>query len=225
MKKFALILFSILLTACISHPYLAKQQYLLQAQPPLFKIVKPIKANLIIEPTLASPPFDGLQFIYRLKDARYISDYYNIFMTPPSTQITNELTRFLQGSHLFNNVNSANLILSANYQLKTQLTALYADYSNDQHPKAVVEMQFILVKGNNIVFHKLLAAHVGLARKSTDALVKAWNKGLSIIFTKFSLALAHKFHLTLPKNEVTNSMNNVANSNANFLNLNPLRFQ
>ena len=37
--------------------------------------------------------------------------------------------------------------------------------------------------------------------------------------------LAHKFHLTLPKNEVTNSMNNATNSNANFLNLNPPKIQ
>lgn len=219
MRKLAFVLLSVLLTACVSNTYLAKKQYLLQAHAPLFHASKPVSASLTVEPTLASPPFDEVQFIYRLKHSRYTSDYYNIFMTEPNTQMTHALTQFLQASHLFKNVNSASMILGAHYQLKTQLTALYADYADDAHPKAVLDMQFILVNGNKILFHKQLAAHVALATKSTQALVTAWNKALTIVLTKFSLSLAHQFQLNLqntaaqPRKQAAQAMEN------NFLRL------
>ena len=197
MKKLVLLIVSLCLTACVSNTYLAKQQYMLQAHKPLFKAEKPLVATLTVEPTLASPPYDNVQFIYRLKDSKYLNDYYNIFMTEPATQITTALTEFLQKTNLFTIVNSADMTLASNYNLKTQVTELYADYTNDTRPKAVMEIQFILLDGNNIVYHTLLAAHAPLASKSTDALVKAWNKDLTIILTKFSLKLANQLQVTI----------------------------
>lgn len=195
MKNLALLLISLCLTACVSSTYLAKQQYMLQAKHPLVKAAQPVNASLTIEPTLASPPYNNVQFIYRLKNSAYLTDYYNIFMTEPSTQITAALTNFLQESNVFKNVTSADMTLPADYTLKTQLTKLYADYTQDTRPKAVMEIQFILLKDNHIVFHTLLSAYAPLAHKSTTALIHAWNKDLTIISTKFSLKLMQQFTL------------------------------
>ena len=196
MKKSALIILSLALTACVSNTYLAKQQYMLQAHNPVIIATKPVDANLTVEPMLASPPYDNVQFIYRLKNSEYRNDYYHIFMTEPTTQTTAALAQFLQNANLFLNVNSADMTLPANYDLKTQLTALYADYTDHTHPKAVMEIQFILLEGNQIVLHTLLTAYSPLATKSTTALISAWNKDLTIILTKFSLKLMQQFHLT-----------------------------
>ena len=63
MKKVIIILCSMLLCACVSSTYLAKQQYMLQSTPPNNIVSKPINASLTIEPTLAAQPYDGVQFV------------------------------------------------------------------------------------------------------------------------------------------------------------------
>lgn len=224
MKKLALLIASLCLTACVSNTYLAKQQYMLQAHQPLLKAEQPVNATLSVEQTLASPPYDNVQFIYRLKNSEYLNDYYNVFMTDPASQVSTALIPFLQAENLFTNVTSADMILPATYTLKTQLTELYADYTEDQHPKAVMEVQFILLNGNTIVYHTLIAAHAPLAEKSTAALVKAWNKDLTIILTKFSLQLMQQFNLkqavTAPPPPATNTTT-APTADHNFLTLAP----
>lgn len=200
-KLFLITFISVALCACISRPYLAKQQYILQAGHPAFKIKAPLNANLSVEPALAAPPFDGNTFIYRTSNSHYISDFYNLFMTTPAIQVTSNLTEYLKALRLFTHTNTAELLLPATYHLKSQLIGLYANYVNDAAPKAVVEIQYILLQKGQIILSKTIKTQTRLAKKSTSALVTAWNKALTKNFNHLAKALVSHFYpnLTWPK--------------------------
>ena len=203
-KLLCLLATALLLSACVSSTYLAKQQYILQT-PQAQRSSSQINANINVMPMLAAQPYDDVQFVYRLKGSRYLSDYYNIFMTPPANQLSDIVTNYLRQSQLFNNTNNASLIIPGDYQLKTQLLALYADYSNDKAPSAVMSIQFIILKGNRVIFHHTLTARTRLAKKSTPALVDAWNHDVAVIMSQITqrmadqLGQAGQWHKQMPQ--------------------------
>lgn len=218
-KLLCLLATTLLLSACVSSTYLAKQQYILQS-PQAQRFSTSIKANMNIMPMLAAQPYDGVQFVYRLKDSHFLSDYYNIFMTPPADQLSNIVTRYFQQSHLFANTNQAALIIPGNYQLKSQLLALYADYSNDKSPNAVMSIQFIVLKNNQVIFHHIASAHTRLVKKSTQALVAAWNHDIAVIMPKITQRIAKQLgHATLHYKKTILQQQNKPTNKYNFLQL------
>ena len=121
-----------------------------------------------------SPRYREKGLVYRKGDLSYESDFYNRFFILPS-------------SGLFQYVVSTASHLETTHVLEGVVNALFGDYSGQRPPKAVLEIQFFLIKDvsarSKIVFQKKYRKEVVIQESSPESLVKGWNEALRQILT------------------------------------------
>ena len=136
-----------------------------------------------------SPQFEGKGFVYFKGNLNYESDYYNEFFISPDLMVTEEVEKWLAESGLFKYVMGSSSPVEPTFKLAGAVNALYGDYSDIETPKAVLEMQFFLVRnlssGPVIVFGKTYHEDILLKGHSPDALATGWNLALEHILTEF----------------------------------------
>ena len=188
---FALIISTILsITACISRaPYPVQNQYGLTITSP--KTAHGFLTDDILKINSAeiASQFSDVNFIYRTSNVDYANDYYNVFTSAPNDQIDQLTTKYLSSSHLFKFVSATTNQIKPTYILHTNIHELYADYRDSSHPKAVITIQFTLLKPNHkthLLFNKTYSESISLRDKNSTSLVSAWNVGLQKILTRLS---------------------------------------
>ncbi len=136
-----------------------------------------------------SPKYEGKGLVYRLKERSYESDFYNEFFVPPVSMFTEEIRKRLAVSGLFKHVVDPSSLLDSAYVLEGAVTALYGDYRVSTAPKAVMEIQFLILQETDvspkIVFQRQYHKEEPLNGSTPDALVKSWNTALNQILTEF----------------------------------------
>ncbi|MEQ9618684.1 MAG: hypothetical protein RIG61_05885 [Deltaproteobacteria bacterium] len=147
-----------------------------------------------------APGSDGKEFIYRISDLEYKSDFYNQFFRPPTALLTDVTTRYLAGSGLFMDVLSpTSQGGNTNYYIEGNIVRLYGDYRTQ--PKAVMEIQLFLLKYesditdggiSNIVFGKTYSSEKPIASASAQDLMRGWNLALEEILNEFLADLSGK---------------------------------
>jgi len=107
--------------------------------------------------------------------------------------IAEEVDKWLKGSGLFQYVTSSSSPVEPTVELEGVISALYGDYRDTKVPKAVLEMQFFLVRNVSsrpvIVFQKTYHEEILIKRNSPDALVAGWNLAIEHILIKFETNL------------------------------------
>lgn len=176
------------LTGCISSKYVEQKQYMLDVGKPTsgHKINK--QSSLCINHVATTAPFDQLNFLYRISEYQYLTDYYNGFLVPPAEQLEATLTDYVKNSSKFTIQSNA---LSASNILRVQLSEFYADYRDNKNPKAIINMRFVLTRpgDNKIILDKTFTQKTALQTKNTGGLLEAWNIGLQNILTNATKAL------------------------------------
>ena len=136
-----------------------------------------------------SPKYEGKGLVYRLKELSYESDFYNEFFISPASMFTEEIRKRLAGSGLFKHVVDPSSLLDSTYILEGAVTALYGDYRVSTAPKAVMEIQFLILQETagspEIVLQRQYHKEEPLNGSTPDALVKSWNTALNQILTEF----------------------------------------
>jgi len=136
---------------------------------------------------VVSPRYREKGLVYRKGELSYESDFYNRFFILPSSLITEEVSQWLASSGLFQHVVSAASHLETTHVLEGAVNALFGDYSGKRSPKAVLEIQFFLIRDisarSKIVFQKIYRKEVVIEEGSPDLLVKGWNEALRQILT------------------------------------------
>lgn len=172
--------------ACISSKYVEQKQYLLNLKTLPEKKIKESKCLVAFDHMMAIPPFDQHNFLYRINDNQYLTDYYHSFLVAPTEQLDPVFRSYLKARGNFD-LDVTGLAAAPN-QLQVQLTEFYADYRVRARPYAVVALHFVLsksTKGKRIVLlDKTLHAKVALKIKNTETLLWAWNICLQNIFTR-----------------------------------------
>ncbi len=134
-----------------------------------------------------SPRYADANFVYRLSETSYESDFYNQFLIAPSALVTEEVRRALGQSGIFEHVVSPSNQLPSNYTLQGYVHALYGDFRNAKAASAVVEIEFFLMKRASdptaIALAKRYSKSVPLTGRSPEALVKGWDQALQAILT------------------------------------------
>ncbi len=134
-----------------------------------------------------SPRYREKGLVYRRGDLSYESDFYNQFFISPSSLITEEVSQWLASSGLFQHVVSAASHLETTHVLEGVVNVLFGDYSGQRSPKAVLEIQFFLIKDisarSKIAFQKIYRKEVVIEEGSPELLVKGWNEALRQILT------------------------------------------
>lgn len=186
----SLILLYTFVTGCggLSKKYPERTYYMFEV--PAVKEKQPTVPGAVIDVWKfeISPGSTGNEFIYRMSDVNYKSDFYNQFFRPPSNLLTEAATRYLDSSGLFDEVLTPGSQGDATYYLESNVVKLYGDYRSA--PKAVLEIQFFLLQyvmngtegdTSKIVFSKTYSAEVPIASASAGELMRGWNTALSDI--------------------------------------------
>jgi cholesterol transport system auxiliary component len=149
-----------------------------------------------------SHKYEGKGLVYRLGELNYESDFYNEFFISPVSMFTEEIRKRLAVSGLFKHVVDPSSLLDSTYVLEGAVTTLYGDYRVSTAPKAVIEIQFLLLQETDvspkIVLQRQYHKEEPLNGNTPDALVKSWNTALNQILTEFENDLKEYITSTEP---------------------------
>jgi cholesterol transport system auxiliary component len=149
--------------------------------------------TLLVSGLRVSPRYADKSFVYRTSDAGYEADFYNQFLTPPDTMISEEVRKGLAASPGFKYVVGSASQLQPNFVLEGSVNALYGDFRNLEKPAAVLEIEFFLHNEDSsnpgITLQKRYVKTVPISARSPEALVKGWSQALGSILTDLSADL------------------------------------
>jgi len=144
-----------------------------------------------------SPGSQGKEFIYRMTDIRYESDFYNQFFRVPSIILTEAVSQWIDQAGVFEDVLSPVSQAFPNYLIEGNVIELYGDYRNQAAPKAVFKIQFYLLKTSDlsdeprILFSKTYKSDKPIGSATPQALMDGWNLALEDILGEFLKDLSY----------------------------------
>ena len=156
---------------------------------------------LKIGPVAVAPPFDGKSLVYRLGDARYEKDFYNVYTSIPSEMIVNAERQWINQSNIFSAALGQGNSYFSYYLLQATVNEFYGDYR--VRPEAVVSMEFLLsytngAKGNSLIGTNSYTKRVALKDNTPQALVIGQQQALAEILKEYENQL-NQYAGNLPK--------------------------
>jgi cholesterol transport system auxiliary component len=143
------------------------------------------KTILKVRPFSVSPGFDTREFVYKIGDQRFETDYYNLLFMQPGPAVTQTARKWLDASGLFGHVIDSTSQAEETHALEGNLVALYGDYTDPKAPKAVLEMQFFLLKQTKgdytVAFQKSYRKETPLDSDAPQNLADGMQKSLGAI--------------------------------------------
>ena len=134
-----------LLTACsaITRPAAVRQTFLIE--PPALPVVaKPQPAALRVGTIAVAAPYRGKSFVFRVGDLRFETDFYDEFLVPPASMLTEQTARALARARPFARVAGPGATADAEFVLDGFASALYADLRGAGKPAAELAITFYL---------------------------------------------------------------------------------
>ena len=173
-----------------------------------FYSLKPIETDVItfaqinkvleVSTFTISPKYRGKEFIYKIDENRFDSDFYNQFFNSPAQIITVETLNRLNQSNIFKNIINSHTPVHPDYVLYGNIVEIFGDFSNIT-PQSVLSVEFILVDESSIdskiLFNKVYSDRMDLNSKSAKELVNGWNILLTNILNNFEKDLVNIFSL------------------------------
>lgn len=162
--------------------YPERRYYVFDVKPANNYNRSPQHAVLEIRNFRVSPAYNGHAFVYRVSPDGYESDFYNQFFKSPALLIGQEVFGWFSQIKMFEYTVIAPSETPADYVLNGYVNSIYGDYTDEGSPKAVLALQFFLLKEDSgedtIVFSKSYYKDVGITSRSPTALVDGWNDAL-----------------------------------------------
>ena len=195
MKTYTIVaLAALMFSACaFNRPAPVKQQYLLDPPVPA-AVAKPQPTSVRVGGINVAAPFRGRNFVLREADLRYETDYYNEFLVPPATMLTELTTRALERSRAFARVVPPGYSAEADWVLDGFASALYADERDGKKLSADVAVSYYLFQSSGgsgmPVWTHDYQKHVPLTGSTTEAYAAALNVAFGEIFTELTRDLA-----------------------------------
>lgn len=192
---FCLLALTLLATACVKldKPAADKRYYSIMAQRPGEPL--PTTGDLVIKlrRMTVSDLYSSRELVYRMKDGRMQSDFYNMFFANPGNNLTQELKKWLSASGQFKHIIQPGSMIVPDLTLESVANKLFGDYSGET-PAAVVSMQFFLVDEstatNEVVFSKSYDQRIPFGASEPGQLVQAMTKGVEAIYRQLEQDLA-----------------------------------
>ena len=192
MIKQSILLFSfwvllfLILTGCatLEKNYPERNYYILSVSNNNHKSSSDSGTILEIRGFETSPSFGSREFVYKIGDLSYVSDFYNQFFRPPGQLITEQVSKWFSESGLFKNVVDPSNNVEPDYTLEGNVSELYGDFRSSNTPKAVLGIQFFLIsKNSKILFQNNYREEIVLNSNSPQDLANGWNEALEQILT------------------------------------------
>jgi ABC-type uncharacterized transport system auxiliary subunit len=164
-----------------------KSTYLMEVPRPVVAGGGRESGTLRVQHVQVAAPFDGRGFVYRTGESNFEADFYHEFLVSPRALLTAQVRRWFEASGKFRAVVDSASKADASWNLEGNVTALYGDYRDPATPKAVLEMQFLLLTDQRsapqIVFQKAYQQAVPLEGRGPEELTGGWSRALGAILT------------------------------------------
>jgi hypothetical protein len=182
-------------TACLNleKSYPEKRFYVLEAERPGEAATAPPGAPTAeIRRLRISPRFADKGFVHRHGDGSFETDFYHEFLASPDLVLTEEARDWIARSGVFSVVVESASHLEAELVLEGSVGAIYVDHGGEAAPRAVLEMQWFLLRDGKDGIAVLLARDYRAAvaitgddatdgAGSATAAVRGWNEALARI--------------------------------------------
>jgi hypothetical protein len=180
-----------LFSGCVNlrRDYPIRKFYVLETKPE--KTQPPAEDGPVIQIQLfkSSPGFSSSEFVYRTGESVFESDSYNAFFTLPADQIRSLTMQWFQESGRTRAVLDRSSRLRPTNIIEGNLVALYGDFRDKENPRAVIEIDFLVMDIRpiepRIIFSNSYRESIAIPKSTADALVNGWNEGLRMILTAF----------------------------------------
>jgi ABC-type uncharacterized transport system auxiliary subunit len=136
---------------------------------------------LRVDPVRSAPLLVNRGFLYRVSDARVLSDFYHELAAPPGTLVRDALIDWLRASGRFGTVVRSSKA-QPRWILEADLERLEADVRDPAAMAADLALEVRLLDaqaGPSVRFEKTFAAREPLASREPQALVDAWSRALA----------------------------------------------
>jgi len=139
-----------------------------------------------------SAPFDTKSLVYRLGDQRYEKDFYNAYISTPSSMFSNATRQWLDQSGIFRLTVAQGTSFFPFYTLQATIDELYGDYRGK--PEAVVSVQFFFAVTNPNIPTPLITAkrytqRIALENNLPQTLVLGQQQALAAILQQLEADL------------------------------------
>lgn len=177
----------------IKRPYPDKKFY-------LFEIEREADADgpvhpdvmLQVKPFTISPRYEGQEFVYRVGEMRYESDFYNQFFLAPSGLLTEATIQWLGETGLFGAVFGATAPVRPTHYIAGSITSLVGDYTG-AGAKGIVRAQILLTREDAsapaIVMQHDYEASIEAKGSGAEGMMAAWNEGYEKILMELETDL------------------------------------
>jgi cholesterol transport system auxiliary component len=184
----------LLLSGCLSLERTEPSRQSFDFAPQLPQAAAPDQGpTLLVSYFATEPQFATGEFVYRISDVQWQSDFYRHWVDAPAALLTDWTRRWLAGSGRFRNVGTPGLLAGSQANLQGRIVELYGDFRAES-PTAVITLAFNLqpggTKAQTPIWAKTYHRSIPLTRSSPDALVEAWNRGLEEILRDLSREVA-----------------------------------
>ena len=195
----SLLLFIALIIGCggINKSYPERTYYLFEVSEPSNPLTPVQGTTVEVKRFSISPGNEGKEFVYRTTEIQYLSDFYNQFFRPPSVILTEAVTQWLDQAQVFEDVLNPISQAFPIYLIEGNVVELYGDYRNQSAAKAVMKIQFYLLKTSdlgdqpNIVFGKTYESEQPIGSATPPNLMNGWNLALEDILGEFLKDLSY----------------------------------
>ncbi len=186
------------LTGCadpLTKPFPERRFYTLDVVHPQARPARADGPVLVVRRFRASPGYDDVSLLSRTEPLTLRRDFYNQFLVPPSTQITDIARRWFADSGLFREVVVGTSQLDPTHTLEGALVSFYGDFSQTP-PTAQVHLQLLLLDVRAATPSPIARSDVprreALPGATPDALVAGYQRALGAILGAFESTLARQ---------------------------------
>lgn len=176
--------------APLNRSYPDKKYFVLDIQnKPAFKAAL---GNTVVRVKSFKAPqqYQNKNFVYRIGEHEFATDFYNEFLAPPPRMLAEEAAAWLESSGLFKHVITQSSQLLPDFIIEGSIENLYGDFSSQKDARAVVSIKLFLIDArrarSTILIQRTYDGSHPLKDNSPEALVAGWNKGLADIFDEFA---------------------------------------
>ena len=143
-RRALLVIGALALGACaLARQAPIKQTYLLDPPAPA-AVAKSQPTSVRVGIVNVAAPFRGRGLVFRASELQYETDYYEEFLIPPSTMLTELTSRALERSKTFARVVPPGSGGSSDWELNGFVSALYVDTRNNARPVAEIAVSYHL---------------------------------------------------------------------------------
>jgi len=179
------------LTGCISRPALTRQTFAFSA-PTIFSTNAVAGGHVLgIRKLQIAAPFDDRSFVYRTGEFSYVRDPYAGFLGSPADALLAPMRGWLRDSGSFSAVVEAGSALKPDTLVEINVSQLFGDFRQSEHPAAAITMRFVFFDAPNgipgkVILQQAYSRSVPLEALTAAALMDGWNRALAEILAEVS---------------------------------------